>query len=130
MCPRITSGMNVQEYWLIIFKEKNALGNHMYPNLTKVISVLFSFPISNASVERVFSQLKLIKSDHRASLKHESLLCLMTSKLWLQQKGVYVDNVAATLDPPEEMVRFHYQMKVNVDDAAAAKLRKQFLKEI
>ena len=51
----------------------------------------------------------------------------MTSKLWLQQKGEYV---AATFDPPKEMVRFHSRMIANADDNAAAKLRKQILEEI
>jgi len=76
----------------------------MYPNLSKVISVLFSFPFSNAAVERVFSQLNLIKRDHRTALKHETLLSLMTSKLWLQQKG---SSVVARLDPPREMLQLH-----------------------
>ena len=54
---------------------------------------------------------------------HESLLFLMISKLWLQQKGEYV---AAIFDPPKEMVRFHSRRIANAD----AKLRKQILVEI
>ena len=35
---------------------------------------IYHSTVLNASGERVFSQLKLIKSDHRTSLKHKSLL--------------------------------------------------------
>ena len=49
--------------------------------------MLFSLPFSNASVERVFSQLTLMKSDHRAALKQESLIGLMMTKLAFQDKG-------------------------------------------
>ena len=127
MCPSVAADMNIKDYWSTIFKQKNAVGNQMYPNLAKVVSVLCSFPFSNASVERVFSQLKLIKRDHRTALKYESLLSLITSKLWLQQRG---SRVTATLDPPKEMLRLHSIMKTNADDEEAGKLRKKFLEEI
>ena len=50
----------------------------------------------------------------------------MISKLWLQQKGKHV---AATFDPPKEMLKLHSRMLANADDVAA-KLRKTFLEEI
>ena len=69
MFSSVASDMNIQEYWLLIFRQTNAVGNQMYPNLSRLTYVLFSFLISNASVERAFSQLKL-----KTSLKHESLM--------------------------------------------------------
>ena len=127
MCPKVNSDMTIHEYWQTIFKEKNAAGNQLYPNLCKVISVLFSYPFSNASVERVFSQLKLIKRDHRTSLKQESLLALIRSKLGMQQEGT---RVAASLIPSKDMLKLHSRMKANVDNDEAEKLRKQFLNDL
>ena len=40
---------------------KNAVGQQVFQNLSQVVKVLFSLPFSNAAVERVFSQLKLMK---------------------------------------------------------------------
>ena len=127
MCSSVTGDMSTQDYWRFIFREKSESGKQMYPALAKVISVLFSFPFSNATVERVFSQLNLIKRDQRTALKHETLLSLMTSKLWLQQKGSIV---AAGFDPPKEMLKLHEKMISNLSDGEVATLRKKFLEEI
>ena len=40
--------------------------------------LLFSLPVSNGKVERVFSQLNLIKSNKRASLGNDTLIDLVT----------------------------------------------------
>ena len=41
---------------------------------------MLSLPFANAPVERLFSTLKLIKTDHRNSLKRESLVGLLHAK--------------------------------------------------
>lgn len=90
MCSAVSRDMRVQGYWFLIFRQKNSVVNRLYPNFFKIIAVLFTFSFSNSLVERVFSQLKMIKRDHRTALKHRSLLFLLTSKLWLQQSGTHV----------------------------------------
>lgn len=45
------------EYWSLVFKIKNAMGEPVFSNLKKVFNLLFILPFSNASVERVFSVL-------------------------------------------------------------------------
>jgi hypothetical protein len=49
-----------------------------YPNLLKVIDCLMSLPVSNAAVERLFSVLKLVKTDTRNLLKRKVWLVLST----------------------------------------------------
>ena len=125
--PDLNEQLTCEEYWKVVFKAKNFLtGAPKNPNLSKVVAVLFSLPFSNASVERVFSQLKLIKSDHRAALKQESLIGLMMTKLTFQDKG---PGQAAKLDPPQKMIKLHKNMKASADNEDAAKLRKSFLQE-
>lgn len=123
----ISGNVNPNVFWQSVFQTKNQAGNSLYPQLCKVVSILFSLPYSNAAVERVFSQLKLIKNDHRASLKKESLLGLITTKLAFQRKG---KGQATALDPPSCMVRLHSKMKANADDSSCASIRKLFLTEM
>ena len=53
----------------------------VYPNISKMLAVAGTLPLSTATVERVFSQVKLIKTDHRSSLKQSTLNDLLMVKL-------------------------------------------------
>ncbi|XP_071144381.1 zinc finger protein 862-like [Mytilus edulis] len=60
-------------------KDKNLLS--MYPLVAKLFSVAIIQPLSTAEVERIFSQVKLIKTSHRANLKTQTLTKILTVKL-------------------------------------------------
>ena len=120
MCSSVTGDMSTQDYWRFIFREKSESEKQMYPALAKIIYLLFSFPFSNASVEWVFSQLNHIRRDQRTALKHETILSLMTSKLWLQQKGSIL---SAGVDPPKEALQLYEKMKSNLCNKEVATLR-------
>ena len=125
---KLNGQLTSQEYRKVVFNAKNSLtGAPRYPNLSKIVAVLFSLPFSNASVEQVFSQLKLIKSDHRAALKQQSLIGLMMTKLTFQDKGT---GQAVKLDPPKKMIKLQNVMKSSADDEDTAKLRKALLQEL
>ena len=123
MSPNLHEKMTSHLYWQTVFKEKNPVGLQTHPNLCKVVAVLFSLPFSNAAVERVFSQLKLIKSDHRASLKQESLLGLVTTKISFQREGPLQ---AATLNPTKDMLQLHASMTAHADDEESAAIGESF----
>ena len=127
LCPNLNGGMSFLEYWTVVFKEKIQVGAKIYPNLTKLVATVLPLPFSNAAVEHVFSQLKLIKSDHRASLKQESLLTLLSTKYSFLKKG---KRQAVMMDPSREMLDLHKRMKSNAKDGDAGKLRAEFLKEL
>ena len=65
-------------------------GRKKYPNLKKVVGCMMSLPSSNAAVERLFSELKLVKSTMRNSLKRESLVGLIHTK-----EGLNVHSLSA-----------------------------------
>ena len=52
-----------------------------FPLVGRVMAAAGVLPLSTAEVERVFSQLKLIKTDHRYSLKTKRLEQLLNIKL-------------------------------------------------
>lgn len=61
------------------------MGKELFPNLRKVVGLLLSLPHSNASVERIFSYLKRIKTTERNSLKTDS--SILTTKDALKDLG-------------------------------------------
>ena len=48
------------------------------------VSIMASFPCSNAPVERIFSSLKLIKTEKRSPVKSETLVALMQTRFALK----------------------------------------------
>ena len=58
----------------------------MFPNLSKIASIGLSIPVSTASVERSFSQMKLIKTRLRNSLSAGNLSHLMKISIESPQK--------------------------------------------
>jgi hypothetical protein len=100
----LNSDKTLQEYWTAVFNAKNQGQQKINPAFTKVVTTLLSLPFSNAAVERVFSQLKLIKNDRRSALKQESLLALLSTKLSFSKKG---KRRASSMDPTTEMINLY-----------------------
>ena len=54
---------------------------NMYPLIYRLFSIATTLPLSTAEVERVVSQVKLIKTSHRSSIKTKTLNHLLNIKL-------------------------------------------------
>lgn len=113
------------EYWNVIKSTKRPTGEKKYPTLLKFVEILASLPFSNAAVERTFSLLKLIKTNHRSSLKSSSLVSLLQCKMNMKNTTV----TAASLVPSERVLKFASKMKANATDEQALLLKKKFLDE-
>ena len=70
----------------------------LFPNLSKMGAICLSIPVTTASVERSFSQMKLIKTHLRSSLNDKSLSNLMK----------------IALESPDELTDSHLEEVVNV----------------
>lgn len=79
---------DVSEFWKEQFSLKDVSGDPKYPNLSKVVGCALALPHSNAAVERAFSQVSLIKSDLRNSMKSGSLVSLLHVKNGLHTAGI------------------------------------------
>ena len=53
---------------------------HEYPNFTIILELITSISGSNSSVERTFSTLTLLVSDHRLSMDHKTMENLLVIK--------------------------------------------------
>ena len=113
------------EYWLKIRDAKTSSGKPKYQALIRFVSILASLPFSNVSVERLFSQLKMIKTDQRNSLKSTSLVSLLQAKIGMKNHHV----TAATL-ATRGMVQLAANMKASATDEETKKLRKEFLSKL
>ena len=125
---KLNENLTPEEYWQVVFSERKSANEHQLarPILIKVLKVLLSLPFFNAGVERVFSQLKLIKTDHRSSLKQESLLALLSTKMFLKSDSL----ASVKLEPSKDMLTLHKNMVTNADNDDVTELRKNFLKKI
>ena len=70
----------------------------LFPNLSKIGAICLPIPVTTASVERSFSQMKLIKTHLRSSLNDKSLSNLMK----------------IALESPDELTDSHLEEVVNV----------------
>jgi hypothetical protein len=64
----------------LLLNDKFGLGE-LYPLILKLLSVAVVIPLSTAEVDRVFSQVKLIKTEHRNRLKQETLENILKVKI-------------------------------------------------
>lgn len=84
-----TSGgtINVEKFWGDIHKLRNIDNNVKFDSLAKFAKMMMSLPVSNASCERVFSQVNLVKTDLRNKLKTENVSSLLHVKQGLSELG-------------------------------------------
>ena len=85
----ITEGESSLQFWQNRLNACRFDGKLKYANLKKIIGCVMSLPSSNAAVERLFSVLKLVKTDTRNSLKRESLVGLLHTKEGLRAESCH-----------------------------------------
>ncbi len=124
MHDKVNSDLNWEEYWTTVRDVKNPTGQQKFPNLTKFVQILATFPSSNATVEQIFRSLKLIKTDRRASLKSLSLIALLQFNIAMKKEKFS----AEALKPSENMLKLSHNMKASATDEEVQDLRKEFIK--
>ena len=120
---KIKSDLSWDEYWSIIKNATIPTGEPKYPCLVTFVEIIASLPLSNAAVERIFSLLEQVKTDHRTSVKSASLVSLLQCKMALKNSK----SSAARLKPGKKILDLASKMKANATDDEAKELRKKFL---
>ncbi|KAI4454200.1 hat family c-terminal dimerization region [Holotrichia oblita] len=88
-----------EQYWKQIFKLKNDASVLLFPNLKKALSLLLVLPFSNASVERIFSDVFNIKTNKRNKLNTSTLRNLLAT-----QEGVNNSGGCVKFQPSKRML--------------------------
>lgn len=76
-CMPTDADTDVLQYWLHIKSIKASTGHLLYSNLSSLVPQLLAIPVSNADSERVFSLVRRIRTDFRASLSTSTLSSLI-----------------------------------------------------
>jgi len=105
------------DFWKKCLSQKVLLGDLKYPNLRKVVACLMSLPFSNAPVERLFSALKIVKSDCRNSLKRENLVGLLHTQQGMKPYNLPAEKLNVADHP--ELLKLVRKVKSNATDSEA-----------
>lgn len=92
---------NGEEFWVSVLKEKYNDGTSMFGTVSKFAIQLLSLPHSSANVERLFSQINLIKTNSRNLISSASLSGLLHTKEYLNGKSCY------NLPISKELLKLH-----------------------
>ena len=102
-----SSDQAVDKFWLEIEAFKDAGGNQCFQDLAQGVIKLLTLPISNAHVERAFSQVALIKDDTRNRMGLPLLTSIMHVRSGLSRTGL----TSGTFKPPRRLLgRFNSSM--------------------
>lgn len=77
--------MNVVSFWMNVHNFKYPLGEYSFQPFTNCIVKILCLPISNAEVERVFSQITLLKNSLRSQMKLDLLEAILNCKFGLSE---------------------------------------------
>ena len=69
--------VQTEEFWLRVLKYTDAAGEQVFYELAHFALALLALPFSNAAVERMFSQMNLLKTKLRNRMKQEMLEAIM-----------------------------------------------------
>ncbi|KAH0540191.1 hypothetical protein KQX54_014353 [Cotesia glomerata] len=83
----LDSDQIAEKYWVKVFNLKNKLGATLFPNLKIVMRLLLALPFSNASVERVFSALKICKTDLRNRMDTSTIVNSLVIRESIEKDG-------------------------------------------
>lgn len=69
---------DLTKFWIEIYNKKNATGDRPFERLSEFVLSLLILPISNSEVERVFSQMNLIKTKTRNKMQLRMLNSILS----------------------------------------------------
>jgi len=74
-------------FWGEVYKYRDAAGENPFKNIAEIALLFLVLPISNAEVERIFSQLNLIKNKTRNNLSLNMINSILCVRYGLKRHG-------------------------------------------
>jgi hypothetical protein len=96
------SESSTESFWCAVHDFKDASGHLCFQPLSNGVIKMLCLPISNAEVERVFSQVNLVKNCQRSLMKGDLLEAVLYCKFGLSKLG----KSAAEFQPTAKMLMF------------------------
>ncbi|XP_045488672.1 uncharacterized protein LOC123690069 [Pieris rapae] len=82
-----STNLSVDKFWGAIGKMRDANGAPKYTNIANFAKALLILPLSNASCERIFSQVNLNKTKIRNRFQNKHVSALITTKEGIKEHG-------------------------------------------
>ena len=114
--------MEWADYWKPVNIARRPDGSKKYHNLMKFVGVIATLPSSNAGVERIFSSLRLIKTERRGSMKVATLVSLMQIRFKIKSSSS-----ASNIKIDKTLSSLVNQMSTNATHAEAMDASKKYL---
>lgn len=95
-----TVDTHVEQFWTDVLNHEDASGEQDFFELGRFILSILSLPFSNASVERAFSQMNLIKSNIRNRMQEDMLESIMRIRSYMSRNDICCN----TFEPTEKML--------------------------
>lgn len=92
--------LSVDKFWGAVGKIRDANGTAKYPNIANFAKALLCLPMSNASCERIFSQVNLNKTKIRNRFLNKHVSAIITTKEGIKEHGDCV-----SFKPSKEMLK-------------------------
>ena len=108
------------DYRAVCWRLFHSPSSSSWPNMLPLSRMLFSLPVSNGKLERIFSVLKLIKVDRRSSLGNDTLKDLLT----LNTDGRSMENFS-----PDPCIDLWWQARTQRPDQKKRKVYKKRAEE-
>lgn len=74
-------------FWGEVYKYRDAVGENAFKNIAEIALLFLILPMSNAEVERIFSQLNLIKNKTRNNLSLDMINSILCVRYGLKRHG-------------------------------------------
>ena len=91
------------DFWSEVHNYTDASGDRSFRTISRGAIKILTLPISNAEVERGFSQVSVVKTKKRNKMKTELLEAILTIKFGLRRMGI----TTASFDPPTSLLSFN-----------------------
>lgn len=98
-----------EEFWIEVSEDKNSAGEQRFPHISKLALSLLSLPFSNATVERVFSIVNIIKNKLRNRMHVRTADAIMRVRFSLKSS---CDHFVPTKDM---LQKFNSEIYLNED---------------
>ena len=89
------------DLWIEVEKYRDSVGQNPFQEIAKFALKLLSLPHSNADIERVFSQMNLVKNKTRNRMQFDTLNSILTIRFGLQR----YDQCCNTYNLPSEVMQ-------------------------
>ena len=102
--------IDVEKFWMEVHDHTDASGENDFIDVGKFALSMLAIPVSNASVERVFSQMNLVKSKIRNRMQQSTLENILHVRAFMQRNSACCHEFT----PTQEMLSLFTQDIYNV----------------